>query len=40
MDRATDDPNSTLNGIVETISKYISEYENTLEDVQAFEKSV
>ena len=40
MDRAPDDPNSTLNGIIETISKSISEYENTLEDVQVFEKAV
>ena len=40
MDKAPDDPNSTLNGIIETISKSISEYENTLEDVQAFEKAV
>ena len=40
MDKAPDDPNSTLNGIIETISKSISEYENTLEDVQAFEKGV
>lgn len=40
MDRAPDDPNSTLNGIIETISKSISEYENTLESVQEFEKSV
>lgn len=40
MDRAPDDPNSTLNGIIETISKSISEYENTIESVQAFEKAV
>ena len=40
MDRAPDDPNSTLNGIIETISKSISEYENTLESVNAFEKAV
>lgn len=40
MDRAPDDPNSTLNGIIETISKSISEYENTLESVQEFEKAV
>jgi len=40
MDRAPDDPNSTLNGIIETISKAISEYENTLESVQEFEKTV
>jgi len=39
MDRAPDDPNSTLNGIIETISKSISEYENTLESVQEFEKA-
>ena len=40
MDRAPDDPNSTLNGIIETISKSISEYENTLESVQEFEKAI
>ena len=40
MDKAPDDPNSTLNGIIETISKSISEYENTLESVQEFEKAV
>ena len=40
MDRAPDDPNSALNGIIETISKSISEYENTLESVQEFEKAV
>ncbi len=40
MDRAPDDPNSALNGIIETISKSISEYENTLESVQEFEKVV
>ena len=39
MDRAPDDPNSTLNGIIETISKFISEYENTLESVQEFDKA-
>ena len=40
MDRAPDDPSSTLNGIIETIAKSISAYEETLEDVQAFEKNV
>jgi len=40
MDKAPEDPNSTLNGIIETISKSISEYENTLESVQEFEKAI
>ena len=40
MNKAPDDPNSTLNGIIETISKSISEYENTLESVQELEKAV
>ena len=39
MDKAPDDPNSTLNGIIETISKSISEYERSLKSVQEFEKS-
>ena len=40
MNKAPNDPNSTLNGIIETISKSISEYENTLESVQELEKAV
>ena len=40
MDKAPDVPNSTLNGIIETISKSISEYEKSLASVQEFEKSV
>lgn len=40
MEKAPDNPNSTLNGIIETISKSISEYEKSLESVQMFEKAV
>jgi HTH-type transcriptional regulator/antitoxin HigA len=40
MDMAPDDPTSTLNSIISNIAKSISAYENTLEDVQEFEKAV
>jgi HTH-type transcriptional regulator/antitoxin HigA len=40
MDIAPDDPTSTLNNIISSIAKSISIYEDTLEDVKAFEKAV
>lgn len=40
MDIATDDPASMLNIIISSIAKSISAYEDTLEDIQAFEKAV
>ena len=40
MDIAPDDPTSTLNSIISSIAKSISAYEETLEDLQAFEKAV
>ena len=40
MDVAPDDPTSTLNSIISNIAKSISAYEDTLEDVQEFEKAV
>lgn len=40
MDIAPDDPKSALNKIIETIAQSISEYEDTLEEVQEFEAAV